>query len=229
MKLKPFGEAPRLTYTGKILVAIMSDGVVRLDWAVALATSTWPAGRPRHFMNITGHSIEHGRNTALKTAIDEGYESLFFWDHDVIPPQKTPLVLLDALDQLPDVAVVSAIYPMRGHSPHPIVQQEKGKWWWGWQDKQAHYVYMAGTGMTALRVSAFADLDVPTYKDDVGLEYPRFFGPKERFTDDFNLADLCQENGLKWLVVGDCVCYQAEVTGRLGATFRVDGAKIVVS
>jgi hypothetical protein len=207
-----------------LFIAVPSgESVVRTEWAMAFAGQIPPVGRLRQVSVLEGFTdVPHLRNVAVHVAQEEGAEYIMFWDDDVIPRSRVAMqTLVATMDQHPEAAVVGGVYPRRGEVPEPIVSlgPDAGLWW-GWEDGEVHKVYMTSTGFTVMRLSALAELDVPTEETEDAKQLRQIFGQRPHYTDDYWLADLLIDK--TWLVHGGVVCDQVDIDGR---RYRVEDAK----
>lgn len=209
--------------SGDIFLAVCTLGDVRAEWAVGLAAMHQVTGRTRHLSLIKHMGIADARNFAVNTACAIDAEYMMFWDDDMIPRlSDASNRLFTALDQHPEIDVISGVYPMRRNLPEPVCVEEKGKGiYWGWRDGKIHPVYMGGTGFMAMRVKSLKETVPEPYKiANTSFVLGRYFqigedGEGGVKTDDFWFADYCGHWGLKQYVHGGVVCDQIQKDGEM--------------
>lgn len=219
--------------SGDIFIAVCTLGTVRAEWAVGLASMHQSTGRTQQLALIRDvHTVQDARNLALNLALAGDCDYLLFWDDDIIPQQTDASKrLIATLDQVEEIDVVGAVYPMRRNLSEPcVVQSRKHGIYWGWRDGLVHPVYMTGTAFMAIRLSTLRDKAVEPY-DIAGYQLGRYFDMGEDGmggiqTDDFYFADWCAENDIQQYVHGGVRCNQIS---RDGQVYRVEDAEVAVA
>lgn len=206
--------------SGDIFIAVCTLGNVRAEWAVGLSTMNCSMGRSQQLSLIKDLPTDDARNFAVALASALECEYLMFWDDDMIPRlTDAPKRLITAMDQNPEIDVISGVYPIRRAVPEPCVVEKQGHGsYWGWRDGQVHPVYMGGTGYMLIRMSRLNET-VPepytcrstvlgqyfkTERDDVGI-----------ITDDFWFAAYCEHWKLRQYVHGGVICDQIQKDGEM--------------
>lgn len=220
--------------SGDIFVAVCTLGDVRAEWAVGLASMHQVTGRTRHLSLIKHMGIADARNFAVNVACSIDADYVMFWDDDVIPRRTDASnMLFTALDQHPEIDVISGVYPMRRNVPEPVCVGKKGSGiYWGWQDGNIHSVYMGGTGFMVIRIASLKETVPEPYKiANTDYALGRYFqieddGHGGVTTDDFWFAGYCEHWKLQQYVHGGVICDQIQKDGEM---VRVDEAVAVVA
>jgi hypothetical protein len=210
----------------KLAIATCTLGLVRVERDVMFMAAGMPLGQACGFVFTVGYGIQDARNIAWNAAESQGWEYFMFWDDDVVPHAFGYVeMLLETMEQNPEIDILGGVYPARQGAPAPIVLKEKaGSPWWGWEDGGIHQVWMTGTGFTMYRMSSMKKLSPPA-KTINTLKGP--WSVKQLFrledgTDDVALAVEAEEAGLTWYVHGAAVCDQIEPTGE---RYEIDNAR----
>lgn len=101
----------------QVLVAILTRELVATAWSKGFRELAIPANSTYSF--ITGMPFDHARNTACQTALDHGFQYLFFLDDDVVPPPNTIHQLISL-----NLDIVSGLYYRRAMPIHPVALVE---------------------------------------------------------------------------------------------------------
>lgn len=97
----------------QVLVAILTREMVATAWAKSLRELALPPHSTVSF--VTGMPFDHARNTACQSALDHGFQYLFFLDDDVVaPPDAIQTLMSSNLD------IVSGLYYRRAMPIHPV-------------------------------------------------------------------------------------------------------------
>lgn len=97
----------------QVLVAILTREMVATAWAKSLRELSLPPHSTISF--ITGMPFDHARNTACQSALDHGFQYLFFLDDDVVAPVNTIQSLINL-----NVDIASGLYYRRAMPIHPV-------------------------------------------------------------------------------------------------------------
>jgi len=116
----------------RICIAVPVTGMVRIEWVMArfgqVIPCNWSNGDIFQFFNQLspmGWAVAEARNVCVKYFMEQGFEWLFFLDHDVVIPPDTFLKLNDYMltEKYP---VVSGIYFCKGSQPEPLIYRGRG-------------------------------------------------------------------------------------------------------
>lgn len=220
--------------SGDIFVAVCTLGDVRAEWAVGLASMHQVTGRTRHLSLIKHMGIADARNFAVNVACSIDADYVMFWDDDMIPRlTDASNRLFTALDQNPEIDVISGVYPMRRNLPEPVCVEEQGKGlYWGWRDGKVHPVFMGGTGFMAIRIKSLKEsVPEPYVIANTDFTLGRYFqiepdGHGGTTTDDFWFAEYCKHWGLKQYVHGGVICDQIQKGGEI---VRLEEAEMAIA
>jgi hypothetical protein len=138
--------------TKRIFIAIPITGLVRAEWMVARYAQVIPCNwsQAEYFQWLDafsplGFNVADARNVATDTFLKEGYEWIFFIDHDVVIPNCT-LLWLNDLMQKGDTPIIGGLYFTRSVPSEPLIYRGKGtgyfhKW------KMGDRVWVDGMGL----------------------------------------------------------------------------------
>lgn len=191
-------------------------------------------GRTRHLSLIKHMGIADARNFAVNIACSIDADYVMFYDDDMVPRlTDASNRLFTALDQNPEIDVISGVYPMRRNLPEPVCVKEKGQGiWWGWRDGKIHQVFMGGTGFMVIRLKSLKESVPEPYKiANTDFTLGRYFQIEEdghggTTTDDFWFAEYCKHWNLKQYVHGGVICDQIQKDGEM---VRLEEAEAVVA
>lgn len=122
------GKNPR----HRILIATPTLGLVRMEWANVrygqIIPTNWSCG---HFSAGLGciipmyYLVADAQNVAVKTAVEQNYEWLLFWEDDVMPPLDL-FPRLNKYIRKADIPVVSGLYYLKNPCSEPVVYRGSG-------------------------------------------------------------------------------------------------------
>ena len=158
-----------------VMVAIPTLGRnLCMDWAVAFKSINPPINYNMNMAIIPGMAVADARNKAVKLAIENKSQYLFFLGDDTIPPGDVLKLLIYRMEHDPSLGVVGGVYCAKSNPPYPLVFQEWGQGSdWNW--KAGEYFPVKGMGMdcTLIRVSMLKEMQEPWFKtvdDDQAID-----------------------------------------------------------
>lgn len=179
-------QAPKRSKTDpKILVAIPSTGLVRIEWSMNFAALIQPVNWS---MSMTlpgvqafspiGWHVAQARNFCVETLLKGNHEWIFFLDHDTIPPVDLWL-RLNQYTQTKKYPIVCGIYYNKGAPSHPLVFRGRGNGCFlDWKRGDRIWVDGIPMGCTLIHRSIFEHLPKVKISDGTGgrgwFDSPRF-------------------------------------------------------
>jgi len=116
----------------RVLIAVPTTGQVRIEWMMSrngqVIPCNWSNGDILQFFNQyspVGWAVAEARNVCVEHFIKEGYEWLFFLDHDVCLPPDTFLRLNEYMME-GKYPVISGLYFCKGTHPEPLLFRGRG-------------------------------------------------------------------------------------------------------
>lgn len=116
----------------RICMAVPTTGSVRVEWMMSrfgqVVPCNWSQGDIFQFMDQyspMGWAVADARNVCVQYFIDQGFEWLFFIDHDVILPPDTFLKINEYMNK-GDIPVVCGLYYCKGTHPEPLLFRGRG-------------------------------------------------------------------------------------------------------
>lgn len=154
-------------YKLKLALGIPFSGrYVPPEWAIALATLTWPLNIMHAIVHVKGQPRENARDEIVNLARFHRAEYIGMLDDDVEIPRDSINQLIATLDQRPDFDIIAAIVPRRSVCPEPMVyQRAAGGAYWRWKIGDIFEIAEASTGCMIIRSSLFDRLTKPWFKD----------------------------------------------------------------
>jgi len=134
MQPKMFGPKRDLWagWKKRICIAVPTTGLVRVEWMMArfgqVIPCNWSNGDMFQFydqFSPMGWAVADARNICVEYCLSQGFEWLFFIDHDVILPPDTYLKINEYMTK-GDIPVVSGLYYCKGSHPEPLVFRGRG-------------------------------------------------------------------------------------------------------
>ena len=190
---------------GVVVVVPSSGRRVPIEWAMSLATLSYPVGMHHAwFINKKGSddpafTRDRQRETLAEKAIALGAEYMMCFDDDTVPPAHAIQSLWYVLSQHPEAAICGGIYCTKEAQPSPIVFKELGAGpFWNWTLGDIFPCAGLGLGCMMVRLSALKALPKPWFKDFSTCEPGRreMIGESEiNITGDSGTDDLylCQK------------------------------------
>ncbi|RJQ27023.1 hypothetical protein C4577_01755 [Candidatus Parcubacteria bacterium] len=190
----------------KVLCAFLHTDLVSVPWALGFR-NLLPHDMP--IMPIAGMPFDHARNTACRTALDNGFEYLFFLDSDVVPPRDVVQRLMNHKKPW-----VSGVY-FRRSPPHSVpVMIKNGTWYTNYPRGALVDVDLVGAGCLLIHRS-FLEAIPPQRPhagkhwfdwrvDTQGMQLPPDMPP---LSEDFTLCHWAKVKlGIPTLVDTSIVC-----------------------
>lgn len=134
--LRPEFQAPKSDewegWKKRICIAVPTTGQVRIEWMMArfgqVIPCNWSNGDIFQFFNQyspLGHAVADARNICVEYCMSNGFEWMFFIDHDVCLPTDTFLKINDYMRKA-DIPVVCGLYFCKSSHPEPLVFRGRG-------------------------------------------------------------------------------------------------------
>jgi len=156
----------------RLLVGIPVTGLVRIEWVLGRYQQTIPPNwsmaenmYPISQVTPLGYDVKDARNVIVHSAVVNGFDFLFFNDHDTILPPDTFLKLNEYMRQ-GDIPIVSGLYCTRSHPSEPLVYRGRGNSYYrDWKLGDKVWCDGTGCGCLLLNVKVLKAMweDAPTY------------------------------------------------------------------
>jgi hypothetical protein len=118
--------------TRRLLIGIPMTGLVRAEWHHSLMNLVVPTNWSHGYIASAlpqfiplGYSVANARNLVAQKAVLEGYEWLFFIDHDVILPIDT-YIRFNAYIRSEEYPVVGGLYFTKSAPAEPLIYRGRG-------------------------------------------------------------------------------------------------------
>jgi len=150
----------------RVLVGILHTELTTIAWSFGLRNLILPPGSD--FLPIAGQPYDMARNTICAAAIHNGFDYVFHFDSDVIPPRDAVMRLLAHRK-----SIISGIYHRRS-PPHGIpVMLKNGQWLGGYPANTLLDVDLVGAGCLLLESTntPFPPDSLPLKPESVFLSY----------------------------------------------------------
>lgn len=165
----------------EVLVAVLTRETTTTAWAASHRNMAIPLGSEVRY--YPGMPFDHARNVACHSALNDGFEYLFFVDDDVqVPPNAYEILKSDNLD------IVSGLYYRRNEpiAPVAMVDVPGGQTWLQqWKYGQLLDVKYVGAGCLLIRRSVLETMSYPWFEwmcDRIDLPNDR------RISEDFEFC-----------------------------------------
>lgn len=170
----------------KVLVAILTRGIVSVKWAIHLRELQLPDGSEIRF--YSGMPFDHARNTAVAGALQNRFDYLLFLDDDVLTPPDV-FNLLERHNQ----PIVSGLYYRRNEPVVPVaLVKSNGSYVWASVELNKFYeVDMVGAGCLLIRRDVLTRLSYPWFNWSVHDKSDSTL----KCSEDFYFCDKARENG----------------------------------
>lgn len=201
---------------GLVLGLPMGRDVVRREWALALTSISWPMNLSIMQSVVVDHPISDARNFICEQALAVEAPYIWFIDDDTIPPSAGARMLMYALDQHPEAAVIGGIYCSKTEPTQPVVFKEFGTGsHWDWKVGEVFECAGIGTGCMLIRTAVLKEIERPWFSTlDVALigsEYNQI-----QQTDDMYFCKKLKQGGHKILAHGGVLCHHWDMsTGKM--------------
>jgi hypothetical protein len=203
---------------GIVVVVASSGRPVPIEWALAIATLSYPVGMHHAWLvnkkdpANSAHTRAMQREQLAERALALGAEYMMCFDDDTVPPAHAIQSLYYVLSQNPKAAIAGGIYCTKeSPNPSPLVFQELGAGvFWHWTLGDVFPCKGLGLGCMMVRLSALKKLPKPWFEDKsdctpgrtelVGEIRMPIAG--DAGTDDLHLCRLISEAGHQILAHG---------------------------
>jgi hypothetical protein len=195
---------------GIVVVVASSGRPVRIEWALSIATLSYPVGM-HHAWLVNKKAPDNPaftraaqREQLAERALALGAEYMMCFDDDTPPPAHAIQSLWYVLSQHPEAGICAGIYCTKEDLPSPIVFKELGAGpFWQWTLGDIFPCKGLGLGCMLIRLSALKTLPKPWF-DEKSVSTP---GRKELVgeimmpisgdagTDDLHLCRLMSDAG----------------------------------
>jgi hypothetical protein len=138
--------------TKRIMISVPTTGLIRIEWSMSRYGQVIPCNwsQAEFFQWLDqfsplGFGVADARNVAVASFIQEGFEWLFFIDHDTLIPRGT-FLWLNEMMQKADVPIFGGIYFTKSMPSEPLIYRGRGTGFfpdWKWGDQ----VWCDGMGM----------------------------------------------------------------------------------
>ncbi len=191
-----------------VLVVILTRGTVPVQWAAGYRRLQIPAGGKEIF--LAGMPFDHARNVGCESALENGYQWLFFLDDDVIPPDNVIQLLMNR-----QLDIVSGLYYRRHVGTEPVMLRrvQGGRQYitdfTPGQVVEADYV---GAGCLLIHRRVLEKMQWPWFEwlcDRKDLKEP------ERISEDYAFCEKVQKYGFKIHVDTGIQCTHAGIGAAL--------------
>jgi len=141
-------------YTGRLLVATPTTGLVRMEWVASRYTQVIPTNWSKtdmiQYMSSyipLRYTVHDAQNLAVKECLERGFEWMLFIEHDTMPPLDAFRQFTEYMDKA-DIPVVSGLYFTRSVPPEPLVYRGRGNHYYrNWKLGDKVWVDGVPTGM----------------------------------------------------------------------------------
>lgn len=186
----------KVTQNKNLLFGIPTTGKIRYEWAASryslVIPCNWQTGELSVLYNEyapLGYAVAEARNVVVQKFIEQGYEWLFFLDHDTIPPLDL-LLKLSKFMKNPTTPVFCGIYNAKSNYPEPLIYRGRGNSFFSkWKPGEKIWVDGIPMGCTLLHRSLLLKMweAAPYYSVSQGLKVKKVFEtPRQCWTDPEN-------------------------------------------
>jgi len=138
---------------------------VQPEWALSLATVTWPLSMSVVYECIKGKEVGEARNWLVEQAKRQQSKYIWFIDDDTAPPRQSIKRLVKVLEEDPEVMVCAGIYCSKTQDNEPLVFKHSLEGaYWNWKEGDVFDCRGIGTGCMLIRMSVFDHLEKPYFK-----------------------------------------------------------------
>ena len=116
----------------RICIAVPTTGLVRIEWVMArfgqIIPCNWSNGDIFQYFDMyspMGYAVAEARNICCEYFISQGFDWIFFNDHDVLLPPDTFLKITDYMNKA-EYPIVSGLYYCKGSHPEPLIFRGRG-------------------------------------------------------------------------------------------------------
>ena len=154
-----------------VAIGIASSGrCAPTEFAIALATQSYPVNTTLAWIHVVGESIDAARERIVEEALKKSMKYIWFVDDDTVPPANAARSLMYVLDQNgPEfggkVMVAGGIYCVKQDPPQPLVFMEGGAGpYWNWKVGDVFRCWGLGTGCMMINTEIFKYINPPFFK-----------------------------------------------------------------
>lgn len=151
---------------------------VTVEWHRARQALIMPFGWNGREIAVDGMEVGEARCEAVRAALRNGLEYLFFLDWDVLLPPRALHRLMQKMQNNPELDVLAGVYFVKMDPPAPLIYRGWGCgpfWDWTPGDLLVDGITGCGMGCTLIRTSLFTRLshseEVPWFKTRRELEH----------------------------------------------------------
>ena len=143
--------------TKRVCISVPLTGLVRAEWMLArygqIIPANWSSAELIRWIDTYSpltYAVDDARNLAVDFIVKQGFEWLFFIDHDVVLPIDTFIRMNEWMHK--DFPVVGGLYHIKGDPADPLIYRGRGtssfrKW------KPGEQVWCDGLGMGCTIIS----------------------------------------------------------------------------
>ncbi len=195
---------PKSRIVSGIAVGIASSGRnCPVEWAIALATQSYPVNTGISWIHVVGDSIDNARERIVEEALKVNSRYIWFIDDDTVPPIDAARKLMYVLDQEEakgsDVMVCGGVYCVKQDPPQPLVFMSPNAGpHWKWRAGDVFECWGLGTGCMMIRAEIFKHLEKPWFKTTSEVGFTE--------TDDLYFCSKVAKAGFKIMCHGGVLC-----------------------
>jgi hypothetical protein len=159
-------------FTNRIIIGTPVTGLVRIEWVGArygqIIPCNWSHVQVNEYINSyypLRYQVADAQNLIVMFAVQNDYEWLLLWEHDVLPPDDTCIRLNNYMLDC-KVPIVSGLYYTRTRPSEPLVYRGRGNSYFAdWQMGDLVWCDGVPTGMLLVHMSIIKAMwqDAPEY------------------------------------------------------------------
>lgn len=193
----------------RIMFGVPMTGLVRAEWMLArygqIIPCNWSHAEIIQFIDQyspIGYTVADARNIISNEAVRQGFEWLFFIDHDVILPQTTLLKINERIINS-NIPVFSGLYFTKSLPSEPLIYRGFGNGYFSnWELGDDVWVSAVPMGCTVINVKL---LEVMYYESEEysigGIKYRKIFETPNKAVIDIetgNAGILSGTEDIEW-------------------------------
>lgn len=195
----------------RIMVGIPMTGNLRAEWVLArygqVIPCNWAQADLIQFLDQWSpieHTVADARNIIATAAVEQGFEWLFFIDHDTILPQGTILKMNERMIKN-DVPVWCGLYFTKGVPAEPLIYRELGRGYYAdWKIGDEVWAQAIPMGCTMINVKLLKVMaeDAETYYLN-GSPVKRIFETPAKMkydVDTLNYGSVSGTEDIDWCI-----------------------------
>jgi len=150
--------------TQKILLGIPSTGKIRFEFYIAMRSLLYPSNWGVSYTHPIGFDVATSRNMIIEAALDRGdVEWVFFVDHDVLLPEKTPYILRAHMTS-GKYPIISGLYYTKSSTPEPLIYRMGADGpYYDWEPGDLVWASVMGMGLCMIHMSVFKNMQPPWF------------------------------------------------------------------